>query len=75
MLESVMVYAHRESSYTMRPGDALQLGGESLHRARGSWSCPFGSSVLAHRVDGPGPGPEVSSAGSVRGSRGRGVVE
>ncbi|SHN74552.1 helix-turn-helix domain-containing protein [Cryptosporangium aurantiacum] len=31
MLEGEMVYGHGESSYTMRPGDALQLDGEGTH--------------------------------------------
>jgi DNA-binding XRE family transcriptional regulator/quercetin dioxygenase-like cupin family protein len=31
MLEGEMVYSHGESSYTMRPGDALQLDGEGVH--------------------------------------------
>lgn len=31
MLEGEMVYSHGESSYSMRPGDALQLDGEGVH--------------------------------------------
>jgi DNA-binding XRE family transcriptional regulator/quercetin dioxygenase-like cupin family protein len=31
MLEGAMVYNHCEASYTMRPGDALQLDGEGTH--------------------------------------------
>jgi transcriptional regulator with XRE-family HTH domain len=31
MLEGEMVYGHGDSSYTMRPGDALQLDGEGTH--------------------------------------------
>ncbi|HEX4247844.1 MAG TPA: XRE family transcriptional regulator [Pseudonocardia sp.] len=31
MLEGAMVYGHGESSYPMRPGDALQLDGEGVH--------------------------------------------
>ena len=31
MLEGEMVYSHGESSYPMRPGDALQLDGEGVH--------------------------------------------
>ena len=31
MLEGEMVYSHGESSYRMRPGDALQLDGEGVH--------------------------------------------
>lgn len=34
MLEGVMVYGHGDSSYTMRPGDALQLDGEGPHGPR-----------------------------------------
>lgn len=31
MLEGVMVYGHGAASYTLRPGDALQLDGEGSH--------------------------------------------
>jgi DNA-binding XRE family transcriptional regulator/quercetin dioxygenase-like cupin family protein len=31
MLEGEMVYGHGDSSYSMRPGDALQLDGEATH--------------------------------------------
>ncbi|MFJ6894729.1 XRE family transcriptional regulator [Streptomyces sp. NBC_01622] len=31
MLEGVMVYGHGKSSYTLRPGDALQFDGEGPH--------------------------------------------
>ncbi|MDR2379379.1 MAG: XRE family transcriptional regulator [Bifidobacteriaceae bacterium] len=31
MLEGTMVYAHGDDSYTLRPGDALQLDGEGPH--------------------------------------------
>jgi DNA-binding XRE family transcriptional regulator len=31
MLEGEMVYRHEDSSYRMRPGDALQLDGEGAH--------------------------------------------
>jgi quercetin dioxygenase-like cupin family protein len=34
MLEGEMVYAHGETSYTLRPGDALQLDGEGVHGPR-----------------------------------------
>jgi transcriptional regulator with XRE-family HTH domain len=34
MLEGQMVYGHGDSSYPMRPGDALQLDGEGLHGPR-----------------------------------------
>jgi transcriptional regulator with XRE-family HTH domain len=34
MLEGEMVYGHGETSYTMRPGDALQLDGEGVHGPR-----------------------------------------
>jgi DNA-binding XRE family transcriptional regulator/quercetin dioxygenase-like cupin family protein len=56
MLEGVMVYAHGESSYTMRPGDALQLDGEGLHGPQELVALPIRFlSVLAHGEDGPGP--------------------
>jgi transcriptional regulator with XRE-family HTH domain len=31
MLEGEMVYSHGDSTYTLRPGDALQLDGEGVH--------------------------------------------
>jgi quercetin dioxygenase-like cupin family protein len=31
MLEGVMIYGHGKSSYTLRPGDALQFDGEAPH--------------------------------------------
>ncbi|WP_375432596.1 helix-turn-helix domain-containing protein [uncultured Friedmanniella sp.] len=31
VLDGAMVYGHGEASYTMRPGDALQLDGEGAH--------------------------------------------
>jgi quercetin dioxygenase-like cupin family protein/DNA-binding XRE family transcriptional regulator len=34
MLEGEMIYGHGDSSYTMRPGDALQLDGEGPHGPR-----------------------------------------
>lgn len=34
MLEGEMVYGHGDASYTMRPGDALQLDGEGVHGPR-----------------------------------------
>ncbi|MCE3552689.1 XRE family transcriptional regulator [Pseudonocardia sp. RS11V-5] len=34
MLEGEMVYGHGESSYPLRPGDALQLDGEGVHGPR-----------------------------------------
>jgi transcriptional regulator with XRE-family HTH domain len=34
MLDGQMVYGHGDSSYTMRPGDALQLDGEGPHGPR-----------------------------------------
>lgn len=41
MLEGEMVYAHEESSYRMRPGDALQLDGEGVHGPRELTSVPI----------------------------------
>ena len=59
MLEGVMVYAHGESSYTMRPGDALQLDGEGLHGPQQLVELPIRFlSVLAHGEDGVGPSEE-----------------
>ncbi|NMO88405.1 XRE family transcriptional regulator [Actinomycetospora sp. TBRC 11914] len=56
MLEGVMVYAHGESSYTMRPGDALQLDGEGLHGPQELVELPIRFlSVLAHGDDGADP--------------------
>ena len=62
MLEGVMVYAHGESSYTMRPGDALQLDGEGLHGPQQLVELPIRFlSVLAHGEeslpDDAGPSP------------------
>jgi transcriptional regulator with XRE-family HTH domain len=34
MIEGEMIYAHGDASYTMRPGDALQLDGEGVHGPR-----------------------------------------
>ncbi|GAA4845796.1 XRE family transcriptional regulator [Actinomycetospora corticicola] len=34
MLDGTMVYGHGDASYTMRPGDALQLDGEGAHGPR-----------------------------------------
>ncbi|WP_345381850.1 XRE family transcriptional regulator [Pseudonocardia yuanmonensis] len=41
MLEGEMVYGHGESSYTLRPGDALQLDGEGVHGPRELVSLPI----------------------------------
>jgi DNA-binding XRE family transcriptional regulator/quercetin dioxygenase-like cupin family protein len=41
MLEGEMVYNHGESSYTMRPGDALQLDGEGIHGPEDLISLPI----------------------------------
>ena len=54
MLEGEMVYAHGESSYTMRPGDALQLDGEGLHGPRELIRLPIRFlSVVAYGEVGP----------------------
>jgi transcriptional regulator with XRE-family HTH domain len=41
MLEGEMVYGHGDSSYRMRPGDALQLDGEGPHGPRELVSLPI----------------------------------
>jgi quercetin dioxygenase-like cupin family protein/DNA-binding XRE family transcriptional regulator len=41
VLEGEMVYAHGDSSYRMRPGDALQLDGEGVHGPRELTSVPI----------------------------------
>ncbi|MCW2936917.1 MAG: helix-turn-helix domain protein [Actinomycetia bacterium] len=41
MLEGEMVYRHEDSSYQMRPGDALQLDGEGVHGPRELISLPI----------------------------------
>jgi quercetin dioxygenase-like cupin family protein/DNA-binding XRE family transcriptional regulator len=41
VLEGEMVYAHEDSSYRMRPGDALQLDGEGVHGPRELTSVPI----------------------------------
>ena len=75
MLEGVMVYAHGESNYTMRPGDALQLDGEGLHGPQELVELPIRFlSVLAHGDEGVEPdedqvvhsGPHGSPPGTPR---------
>jgi DNA-binding XRE family transcriptional regulator/quercetin dioxygenase-like cupin family protein len=41
MLDGEMVYRHEDSSYRMRPGDALQLDGEGIHGPRELISLPI----------------------------------
>ena len=41
MLDGEMVYRHEDSSYRMRPGDALQLDGEGVHGPRELISLPI----------------------------------
>jgi transcriptional regulator with XRE-family HTH domain/quercetin dioxygenase-like cupin family protein len=41
MLEGEMAYRHQDSSYHMRPGDALQLDGEGVHGPRELISLPI----------------------------------
>ncbi|HEX3962369.1 MAG TPA: XRE family transcriptional regulator [Trebonia sp.] len=41
MLEGEMIYRHEDSSYQMRPGDALQLDGEGVHGPRELISLPI----------------------------------
>lgn len=49
MLEGRMTYTHGETSYTMNPGDALQLDGEGLHGPRHLTELPIRFlSVVAH---------------------------
>jgi DNA-binding XRE family transcriptional regulator/quercetin dioxygenase-like cupin family protein len=59
MLEGCMVYGHGDSSYTMRPGDALQLDGEGLHGPQELVELPIRFlSVVAHGDDGAVPDEE-----------------
>jgi hypothetical protein len=54
-----MVYGHGDSSYTMRPGDALQLDGEGLHGPQELVELPIRFlSVVAHGDDGAVPDEE-----------------
>jgi transcriptional regulator with XRE-family HTH domain len=54
MLEGEMVYGHEESSYRMRPGDALQLDGEGMHGPRELVDLPIRFlSVVAYGDVGP----------------------
>jgi transcriptional regulator with XRE-family HTH domain/quercetin dioxygenase-like cupin family protein len=41
VLEGELVYRHEESSYRLRPGDALQLDGEGVHGPRELVSLPI----------------------------------
>jgi quercetin dioxygenase-like cupin family protein/DNA-binding XRE family transcriptional regulator len=54
MLEGEMVYGHGDSSYTMSPGDALQLDGEGVHGPRELVRLPIRFlSVVAYGEVGP----------------------
>lgn len=54
MLEGEMVYGHGDSSYIMRPGDALQLDGEGGHGPRELVELPIRFlSVVAYGEVGP----------------------
>lgn len=49
MLEGSMVYGHGATSYTLHPGDALQLDGEGIHGPRELLTLPIRFlSVVAH---------------------------
>ena len=49
MLEGSMVYGHGSASYTLHPGDALQLDGEGVHGPRELLTLPIRFlSVVAH---------------------------
>lgn len=49
MLEGSMVYGHGNASYTLRPGDALQLDGEGVHGPQQLLTLPIRFlSVVAH---------------------------
>lgn len=49
MLEGSMVYGHGDSSYTLRPGDTLQLDGEGVHGPQELLGLPIRFlSVVAH---------------------------
>jgi transcriptional regulator with XRE-family HTH domain len=54
MLEGEMIYGHGDSSYPMRPGDALQLDGEGAHGPRELLRTPIRFlSVVAYGEVGP----------------------
>lgn len=54
MLEGEMVYAHGDASYSLRPGDALQLDGEGVHGPRELVRLPIRFlSVVAYGDAGP----------------------
>ncbi|GAA0276811.1 XRE family transcriptional regulator [Cryptosporangium japonicum] len=56
MLEGAMVYGHGESSYRMRPGDALQLDGEGAHGPQELLELPIRFlSVVAYGDGAPDP--------------------
>ncbi|HWN29280.1 MAG TPA: cupin domain-containing protein, partial [Actinomycetospora sp.] len=49
VLEGSMVYGHGASSYTLHPGDALQLDGEGVHGPQELLALPIRFlSVVAH---------------------------
>jgi transcriptional regulator with XRE-family HTH domain len=55
MLEGEMVYGHGESSYTLGPGDALQLDGEGVHGPQELLALPIRFlSVVAYGEDATG---------------------
>jgi DNA-binding XRE family transcriptional regulator/quercetin dioxygenase-like cupin family protein len=58
MLEGAMVYGHGDSSYTMRPGDALQLDGEGAHGPRELVELPIRFLSVVAYGDATGAAPE-----------------
>jgi quercetin dioxygenase-like cupin family protein len=55
MLEGSMVYGHGDSSYTLNPGDALQLDGEGTHGPRELVELPIRFLSVVAYGDAAGP--------------------
>jgi DNA-binding XRE family transcriptional regulator/quercetin dioxygenase-like cupin family protein len=58
MLEGSMVYGHGDSSYTLNPGDALQLDGEGTHGPRELVELPIRFLSVVAYGDAAGPSAE-----------------
>ncbi|MEU9059189.1 XRE family transcriptional regulator [Streptomyces sp. NPDC048430] len=56
MLEGVMIYGHGEASYTLRPGDSLQLDGEGSHGPQELVRVPIRFLSVTAYGDHPDPG-------------------
>ena len=59
MLEGEMVYGHGEASYTLGPGDALQLDGEGVHGPQELLALPIRFLSVVAYGDAQGVGPRA----------------